>query len=198
MTRFASLSAAYLVRIGNDKKHTNTPTTPSTSTANLCRVICFSTGSTNIVRIRTGHQHPVKARLYICSSLFPPQPAGLGYILSDIPKCVFHRRYPRPAAVAAELMTRDPPQSALVTWQASFSINRKRLIGEWRLRPGICRSFVFPVEMVVREEVYKFGDFIVKVKAGGPHGANSRGCGQLMLNWEHFVGDKFKQHEDTR
>lgn len=57
---------------------------------------------------------------------------------------------------------------------------------------------MFPVEMVVRDEVYKFGDFIVKVKAGGPHGANSRGCGQLMLNWEDFVGDKFKQHEDTR
>lgn len=50
MTRFASIKG-----FGNDERHTNTPTTPNTSTASLWRVICFSTGSTNIVRIGAGH-----------------------------------------------------------------------------------------------------------------------------------------------
>jgi hypothetical protein len=68
-TRFASRSAAYLARIGNDQRHTNTPTTPNTSTANLSRVICFSTGSTNIVRIGTGHCIQSRLGYIFCFSL---------------------------------------------------------------------------------------------------------------------------------
>lgn len=125
-------------RLGMMKRHTNTPTTPNTSTANLSRVICFSTGSTSIVRIETGHCMQSRLGYIFAAPFSSPIPSRFGLYTFRHSQMRFHRRYPRPAATAAELMTRDPPKSALVTWQASFSINQKRPIRERRLRPGIC------------------------------------------------------------
>lgn len=82
-----------------NQRPTSTPTTPSISTATLCRVICFSAVSTNIVGIVSSHSIQSKVRdLSFLLAFLASIPSRIGLYTFRHSQMRFHRGYPCPAA----------------------------------------------------------------------------------------------------